>query len=108
MSDIDKVIHKLFSTRWSYDLSNAPIEKMRSQLYKSLSDQTNGFWSGHTAYNLMIDGGFLIDSKRKYLEESNKAEGKKLTEMGKLFMESYQTGAKVPPFLSQVTSCSDR
>ena len=70
MNAIDKVIHHLFTTRWSDDLCNAPIENMRKQLHKNLQNQIDGFWSGHTAYNIMVDGGFLIDSKRKYIEET--------------------------------------
>jgi hypothetical protein len=92
MNTIDKVIHHLFTTRWSGDLCNAPIEDMRKQLHKNLQNQIDGFWSGHTAYNIMVDGGFLIDSKRKYIEETNKCEGQKLTAFGELFMESYKLG----------------
>ena len=85
---VDAIISKLFAERWTEDLAKAPIEKQRKQLFKTLTDQINGFWSGHTAYHLAVDGGFLIDSKRKYIEETNKCEGKKLTELGKFFMKS--------------------
>ena len=92
MCEIDKIIHKLFSTRWSGDLSKAPIDEMKAQLHKNLTDQMNGFWSGHTAYSLMVDGGFLVDSKREHLEDSNKCKGKRLTMFGELFMENYKRG----------------
>lgn len=88
MSDTDKIIHKLFSTRWTSDLSGAPIEKMRLQLYKNLQNQIDGFWSGHTAYHIMVDGGFIVDSKRVYDGDTGKCKGKKLTELGKMFMDS--------------------
>ena len=88
MSDIDKIIHALFSNRWTGDLNNSPIEFMRKQLHKNLQNQIDGFWSGHTAYHIMIDGGFLIDSKRIYIEETSKAKGKKLTLLGQMFMDS--------------------
>ena len=88
MSDINKIIHKLFSERWSGDLSNAPIEDMRAQLHKNLQNQVDGFWSGHTAYHLMVDGGFLIDSKRIRIKDTGMAKGKKLTVLGEMFMES--------------------
>ena len=88
MNDIDKIIYKLFSTRWTDDLNNSPIEDMRNQLYKNLKNQVDGFWSGHTAYHIMVDGGFIIDSKRIYLKDSNRAKGKKLTSLGKMFMDS--------------------
>ncbi len=92
MSDIDKIIHNLFSTRWSGDLSNSPIEDMRKQLHKNLQNQIDGYWSGHTAYNIMVDGGFLIDSKRVYVD--GKCKGKKLTVLGKMFMESMKNEPK--------------
>lgn len=88
LSLTDKIISGLFSTRWSGDLSNSPIEDMRKQLHKTLKDQMCGYWSGHTAYHIAVDGGFLIDSKRVRLPDSNMAEGKRLTEIGKAFMES--------------------
>lgn len=88
MSDIDKIIHKLFSSRWSGDLNSSPIGDMRKQLHKNLKNQVDGYWSGHTAYYIMVDGGFLIDSKRKRIEGSGMAEGKKLTTLGEMFMES--------------------
>ena len=88
MNVIDKIIHELFSTRWTDDLNNSPIEDMRNQLYKNLKNQVDGFWSGHTAYHIMVDGGFIVDSKRVYSEDSNRAKGKKLTSLGKMFMDS--------------------
>lgn len=88
LSDTDKIIQKLFTERWTDNLANAPIEKMREQLYKTLADQVNGYWSGHTAYFLAVDGGFLVDSKRTMLCEENKAKGKKLTALGQMFMDS--------------------
>ncbi len=80
MSDIDKIIDKLFSERWTSNLANADIDAKRAQLYKTLRDQTRGYWSGHTAYHLATEGGFLIDAK------SNT--NKKLTSLGQMFMDS--------------------
>jgi hypothetical protein len=88
MTDTDIIIQKLFSSRWSGDLSSSPIEDMRKQLHKNLQNQIDGYWSGSTAYGIMVDGGFLIDSKRKSTGDNNMAEGKKLTALGKMFMES--------------------
>lgn len=85
---IDQLIEKLFKERWSGDLANGTLDDMKNQLHKTLSDQMAGYWSGHTAYHIAVDGGFLIDSKRKHLKGSNAREGKKLTELGVLFMES--------------------
>ena len=88
LSDTDRIIKGLFVSRWTGDLNSAPIEKMRKQLHKNLHDQERGFWSGHSAYGIMVDGGFLIDSKRVRLEGYNMCEGKKLTVLGEIFMAS--------------------
>lgn len=88
MSDTNKIIHKLFSSRWSGDLNSASIDDMRKQLYKNLKNQVDGYWSGSTAYSIMVDGGFLIDSKRVRIENSGMAKGKKLTVLGEMFVES--------------------
>jgi hypothetical protein len=89
MSDIDNIIKKLFSERWTENLANADIQQQREQLYKTLRDQASGYWSGHTAYYLAVDGGFLIDSKRILDPLTNKAKGKKLTLLGELFIEKF-------------------
>ena len=88
MSDIDKIIFKLFSRNWHGDLSSSTIEAMRLQLRNNLQDQVNGYWSGSTAYYIMTKGGFLVDSKRKPIESSGMCEGKKLTALGQMFMDS--------------------
>ena len=94
MKDINKIIHQMFSTRWSGDLNNSPIEDMRKQLHKNLQNQIDGYWSGHTAYHIMVDGGFLIDSKRKRIKDMGMAEGKKLTALGQMFMISMNLDKK--------------
>jgi hypothetical protein len=91
LSDTDKIISDLFSSRWSGDLSNAPIEDMRKELHKNLQNQIDGYWSGSTAYSIMVDGGFLIDSTRVNIEGTNMAKGKKLTALGEMFMSSLPT-----------------
>ena len=88
LSDTDKIIKKLFSERWGGNLAKAPVKEMRKQLNKNLQNQLDGFWSGHNAYSIMVDGGFLIDSKRVYIGSSNRAKGKKLTALGQMFMDS--------------------
>lgn len=81
---LDSIIDKLFTERWTKDLRDAPIEKKRAQLYKNLKDQTNGYWSGHSAYHLMIDGGFLVDGP------AQRDCPKKLTELGSIFMSQME------------------
>ena len=89
MSEINEIIKKMFSTRWSGSLSTGSIEDMRSQLHKDLQNQIDGFWTGHTAYHIMVDGGFLVDSKRIPIGDTNMCKGKKLTALGELFMKSW-------------------
>lgn len=55
---------------------------MRKQLYKNLKDQLNGYWSGHSAYSIMVHGGFLINSKR--------GTKKQLTSLGEKFIEDFE------------------
>jgi hypothetical protein len=86
MDIIDKIIYELFSTRWSGNLRERTINNMRKQLFKTLRDQCNGYWSGHTAYYIAVDGGFLIDSKRIRDDNSGRCRPKKLTLLGKMFM----------------------
>ena len=88
MEDINKIIHKLFSTRWTGDLNKSSIEAMRKQLHKNLQNQIDGYWSGHTAYHIMVDGGFLVDSKRVRIKKTGVCKGKKLTVLGGMFMDS--------------------
>ena len=79
---IDSIIEYLYKARWSGDLSDAPVSEMRDQLFKTLRDQTMGYWSGHTAYNIAVDGGFLINDK--------KGANKRLTSLGTMFVEQEQ------------------
>jgi len=88
MTHTDIIIDELFSRRWSGDLNSAPIEEKRKQLHKNLQNQIDGYWSGSTAYGIMVDGGFLIDSKRDLIEDTGMAQGKRLTLLGEKFMES--------------------
>ena len=81
MSEINQIIKKLFSERWTENLASADIEAQIKQLRKTLTDQVNGYWSGHTAYHLAVDGGFLVDAK------SNT--NKKLTALGQMFMNQF-------------------
>ncbi len=93
MSDINKIIKKLFSERWTDNLANADIEAQRSQLHKTLRNQIDGYWSGHTAYHLAVDGGFLIDAKS--------GADKKLTALGEMFMESMPKPENPKPIIQR-------
>ncbi len=78
MSDMDKVILDLFKSRWTGESVIKDINSMKAQLFKNLNDQINGYWSGHTAYSIMVDGGFLKDVKS--------GQKKELTSFGRLFV----------------------
>ncbi len=82
MSQIDQVIHELFSNNWTPDLRSASIGKMRAQLYKNLKDQLAGYWTGHTAYWILIEGGFIVDGPR--------GTAKQLTRFGSMFKEEME------------------
>lgn len=81
MKEVDKIIFDLFSERWVGESVTKNIDSMKKQLFKNLNDQVNGYWSGHTAYDIMVDGGFLVDAKHK-------SPDKKLTKLGLLFTKS--------------------
>lgn len=83
VSQIDQVIHDLFSNNWTSDLRTAPIDKMRAQLYKNLKDQLAGYWTGHTAYWILVNGGFIVDGP--------KGTAKQLTRFGSMFKEEMES-----------------
>ncbi|MBM68178.1 MAG: hypothetical protein CME43_01930 [Haliea sp.] len=78
---IDMIISDLFKNRWSGNLAEGNLDEQKRQLFKTLKDQTMGYWSGHTAYHIAVDGGFLIDGKR--------CTYKKVTRLGAIFIEQY-------------------
>ena len=87
LSDIDKIIYDLFSNRWVGKRTIKSQENMRDQLYKTLSSLTKGYWSGHTAYHIAVDGGFIKDAKSGV--------PKQLTELGKAFVKSWESELQV-------------
>ena len=90
MISIDDLILDLFVKHW-YGTQSEHLELAKKQLHKNLTDQVNGYWSGHTAYFIMTHGGFLVDSKRIAVPGTNKSKGKKLTALGQMFMDSMAT-----------------
>ena len=77
---MNNIIRELFLSRWVGKHVLSSTKNMREQLHKNLTDQVSGYWSGHTAYHLMVDGGFLLDG--------DKSSNKKLTPLGDLFIKS--------------------
>lgn len=75
----DKYINELFAgTNFGEKVNNCVKEK-RKLLAKTLRNQVAGFWSGHTAYNIAVHGGFLHDSKP--------GTEKRLTALGNAFIK---------------------
>jgi len=80
----DGLIASMFAINWTGPESE-DLQLAKATLYKSLKNQTDGFWSGHTAYHIMIDGGFLFDGK----SNTNKT----LTPLGRQFMRDIEMEA---------------
>lgn len=71
---------------------NGDVAEKRKQIAKTLRDQVGGYWSGHTAYWIVVNGGFLIDGKR--------STEKKLTALGCQFLaEQDPEWIEIPRFL---------
>ncbi|PCJ11111.1 MAG: hypothetical protein COB04_19600 [Gammaproteobacteria bacterium] len=78
----DEYINKLFEGTGFSDSILASTKRQREQIVKTLSNQVNGYWSGHTAYHLVVNGGFLHDDKS--------GADKRLTALGVAFMEEFK------------------
>jgi|GEM_PF-2422330 len=78
---IDKIIYNLFDRSWSGESTLKSLDAMKKQLWKNLTDQMHGYWSGSTAYSIMVTGGFLVDGK--------KGTNKQLTVRGMVFVNQH-------------------
>ena len=78
VNQIEVLISDMFKSFWHGTLRCAPFPAQLKELQKNLSDQVNGYWSGSSAYAIMISGGFLVDGKS--------CTEKKLTALGKMVM----------------------
>lgn len=79
MSVTDEFISELFEGTNFGALTNGSISLKRALIKRTLQCQLDSYWSGHTAYHIVVDGGFLKDGK------SNTP--KKLTKLGEDFMK---------------------
>ena len=75
----DEYINKLFEGTNFGEHVNQSVNEKRKQIEKTLKDQINGYWSGSTAYGIVIRGGFLNDAKF--------GKEKKLTPLGIAFLQ---------------------
>jgi len=77
----DDYINNLFSGSNFGEATNNCVKRKRKQIAKTLRDQVEGFWSGHTAYHIAVDGGFLVNA--------GKGVPKRLTPLGRAYLETY-------------------
>lgn len=83
--DLDEYIKEAFDGRWFGETVLYSLDSMKAQLYKNLKDQKEGYWSGSTAYMIMIDYGFLVDANHENRQP------KKLTRLGQIFMDEFES-----------------
>lgn len=80
----DEYINALFEgARFGEAIDNC-VKAKRALIAKTLNNQLQGYWTGHTAYHIAVDGGFLHDAKR--------GAEKKLTALGKVFLAEHGEG----------------
>lgn len=75
----DEYINQLFEGSNFGDAVNSCVKQKRALLAKTLRNQVEGYWSGHTAYHIAVDGGFLKDAKQG---------PKRLTALGAAFLQT--------------------
>jgi hypothetical protein len=78
----DQEINELFSNTNFGDKINNCVKAKRQQINKTLTDLISGYWSGHTAYNIVLKGKLIIDS--------SKGTAKELTPLGLSFMNEFK------------------
>lgn len=82
----DEYINDLFAGTNFGEKVDSCVQGERKQLAKTLQNQVDGYWSGHTAYWIAVNGGFLHDSKP--------GTEKKLTALGIAFMNEQLLGGE--------------
>ncbi|WP_020208240.1 hypothetical protein [Gilvimarinus chinensis] len=78
----DEYIQSLFAGTNFGAPVNGSIDAQRDLIAKNLRNQVAGYWSGHTIYQIMVNGGFLHDAKS--------SEDKRLTALGVAFLQDRQ------------------
>jgi len=79
----DDFIDNLFAGTNFGNPVNSCVKAKRRLLLKTLQNQIDGYWSGHAAYHICVNGGFLLDAKTD--------EPKKLTALGTAFLKENKT-----------------
>lgn len=78
----DEYVNELFEGTNFGEVINNDVTEKRKQLHKTLTAVAKGSWSGHTAYHIVLDGGFIKDGKT--------GEPKELTALGNAFMSQFE------------------
>lgn len=78
----DEYITVLFQGTNFGDTINNSVDEQRALIARTLRNQIDGYWSGHTAYHIVVDGGFLKDAKVGAV--------KHLTKLGHLFLLEFE------------------
>ncbi len=74
----DEYINGLFEGTNFGEPVNSSVGEKRALIAKTLQNQLDGYWSGHTIYHICLRGGFLFDSPT--------TEQKRLTKLGEMFL----------------------
>lgn len=75
----DDYINDLFLNTCFGEVIDNSVNEKRKLISKTLGDLIQGYWSGHTVYHIVLDGGFIYDGKR--------STPKKLTLLGRSFLK---------------------
>lgn len=79
----DEYIESLFQGANFGEQVNGSTDEKRKLIRKALRNQLDGYWSGHTIYQIMVQGGFLHDAKS--------SEKKRLTQLGAAFLQEVKS-----------------
>ena len=80
LSDLE--INTLFSHTNFGDKINHCVNEKRKQIHKTLTDLSAGYWSGHTAYHLVLKAKLIVDGKTRTAKE--------LTPLGLAFINEFK------------------
>lgn len=80
MEITDKYIINLFDGCNFGTTINNSVDLQRELIKKSIRNQAEGYWSGHTVYHILVHGGFIVDGKR--------STNKKITALGIAILEN--------------------
>ncbi len=77
----DDLVNELFDGTNFGDHINSTTQGKRDLLAKTITNCSEGYWSGHTAYHIAINSGLLMDGK--------KGSKKRITVIGREFLRDH-------------------